>query len=104
MAVATIRPNTTIDSSLKTSSTFHNTGIRAGSFHNGNDDSHIGNTDDLGAASLLTDEARLVVVEAPRSAALVAVDDDDDWIDTAGAMRSSTNRVRIQAKIPGRRR
>ena len=103
MAVATIRPNTTIDSSLKTSSTFHNTGIRAGSFHNGNDDSHIGNTDDLDAASLLTDEARLVVVVAPRSAALVAVD-DDDWIDTAGAMRSSTNRVRIQAKIPGRRR
>ena len=103
MAVATIRPNTTIDSSLKTSSTFHNTGIRAGSFHNGNDDSHIGNTDDLDVASLLTDEARLVVVVAPRSAALVAVD-DDDWIDTAGAMRSSTNRVRIQAKIPGRRR
>ena len=102
MAVATMRPKTTIDSSLNISSTFHNTGIRAGIFHNGDDESHVGNTDKLGIASLLLVGIRLVTVR--RTATPAAVDEVGDWMETAGAIRSSTNRVRIHANIPGRRR
>ena len=100
MAVATIRPNTTIDSSLNMSSTFHNTGIRDGNFHIGHADSHTGNRNVV--VSGLVPGIRLVAAVRVAEVRVVVV--DDAGIETAGAIRSSTNRVKIQANIPGRRR